>query len=237
LKPIFLSCLSALFFFSQIAFANADLNSKFDAALDDLMSPDEIAVEAGFPRTEVQNVLRFNSADEIEHIEGIDLYKSFPLVLVVNKREAGLGAQRISVYENGVKTQEWKVSTGRERWERAKSGRRYFSVTPLGWYYPKSIIRDHWSNTWEAKMEFAVFFNGGVALHATTPDHYKELGARASGGCVRMEYKNAEYVYNRILAEGRGLVPYVQRDGSIQRDRRGNPRYTTNWKTLIAVVE
>lgn len=237
MKAKFLSCVSALLFFSQIAFANTDLNSISEQALDDLMSPDEIAAEAGFPRTEMQNVLRFNSAEEIAHIEGIDVYKSFPFVVVINKREAGLGAQRMSVYENGVKTQEWKVSTGRERWERAKSGRRYFSVTPLGWYYPKTIKRVHWSNTWEAKMEFSVFFNGGVALHATTPDHYKELGVRASGGCVRMEYKNAEYVYNKILAEGKGLVPSIRRDGSIQRDRRGNPRYITNWKTLIAVVE
>jgi hypothetical protein len=233
-KSLSLSYL-AIFLFSQLAQANSNLESS--AGLDDLMSPDEIASEAGFPRTEMQNAMRFNSADEIARIEGIDLYQSFPLVLVVNKNIAGLGSQRISVYENGVKTQEWKVSTGRERWELAKSGRRYFSVTPLGWYYPKSIVRTHWSNTWDAKMEFAVFFNGGVALHATTPDHYKELGARASGGCVRMEYKNAEYVYNKILAEGKGLVPSVRRDGSIQRDRRGNPQYINNWKTLIAVVE
>lgn len=232
---VFRSCLVGLFFFSQLAFANS--NQEASPALDDLMSPDEIANEAGFPRTEMQNFMRFKSADDIAHIEGIDLYKSFPLILVINKKIAGPGAQRISVYENGVKTQEWKVSTGREQWERAKSGRRYFSVTPLGWYYPKTIKREHWSYTWNAKMEFSVFFNGGVAVHATTPDHYKELGSRASGGCVRLEYKNAEYVYKRILAEGRGLVPSVRRDGSVQRDRLGNTQYTTDWKTLIAVVE
>jgi hypothetical protein len=228
---MFLSLMTAMFFFSQAVLADSG------DALDDLISPDEIADEMGFPRTEMGPVLGMKSAEEIGKVEGIDVYAAFPLVLVINKRNSGPSAQTISVYENGVKTQEWKVSTGRERWERAKSGRRYFSITPLGWYYPKTIKRVHWSYTWDAKMEFSVFFNGGVALHATTPEHYRELGARASGGCVRMEYQSAEYIYNRILAEGRGLVPYVKRDGGIYKDRRGNPQYTTNWKTLIAVVE
>ena len=235
MRSIFLSFLTTVFFFSQFALADSKLESS--TPLDDLMSPDEIANEAGFPRTEMQDPSAIKTVDDIARIEGVDIYSAYPLVLVINKRDRGFGAQRISVYEKGVKTQEWMVSTGRERWEIAKSGRRYFSVTPLGWYYPQTIKRMHWSNTWEAKMEFAVFFNGGVAVHATTPDHYSELGMRASGGCVRLEYKNAEYVYNRILAEGRGLVPSVRRDGSMQRDRRGIPQYTTNWKTLIAVVE
>lgn len=230
MKALVLSFMVSIFFLSQTTLAQ-------EQSLDDLMSPDEIAEEAGFPRTEMQHLPVLRSPDDFAQIEGIDLYKAFPLILVINKNASGPGAQRISVYENGIKTQEWKVSTGRERWELAKSGRRYFSVTPLGWYYPKTMSRDHWSHTWKVKMEFAVFFNGGVALHATTPDLYSRLGTRASGGCIRMEYQNAEYIFNRILAEGKGLVPYIRRDGSVYKDRRGNPQYTRNWKTLIAVVE
>ncbi|MFS4458111.1 L,D-transpeptidase [Bdellovibrio sp. HCB2-146] len=213
------------------AYANSEI------PLDDLMSPDEIAEEAGFPRTEMTEIPVIKNFEEINEVDGVSLINSFAIVLIINKRAAGPGAQTMQVYENGALTAVWPVSTGRENWEFAKSGRYYFTTTPKGYYYPKTIKRIHWSNTWDAKMEYAVFFNGGVAVHATTPDHYKQLGTRASGGCVRLHLDNAAYIYNRILAEGKGLVPRVGRDGTIKRDRRGTPQYFTNWKTLIAVVE
>lgn len=91
------------------------------------------------------------------------------------------------------------------------------------------------SDTWKAPMEFSVFFNGGVAIHATTPGYYGNLGRRASGGCVRLHRNNAQYVYERIQKEGQGLVPLINRDGTISRDRFGNMVRSVKWRTLIVV--
>ncbi len=224
--------LIVLTFISLTGFAKeADLKAN----LDDLMSPDELAAEVGQPRTEMS--IRINSLDDLYHFEGINVFSEYALVLVINKNSEGPGAQTMRVYENGVVSNEWPISTGRERQEVAKSGRRYFSVTPLGWFQPKTITRSHYSKTWQTDMEFAVFFNGGIAIHATTPYYYKELGTRASGGCVRLKKENAEYVYNKILKEGKGLVPAIGGAGTVSRDRRGQIIRSIKWKTLIAVVD
>lgn len=203
--------------------------------LDDLMTPDEIAEEAGFPRTEYPaHVL---SVDDVYNIEGVSIFQEYPLVVVVNKKNFGYGAQTAKIFENGELTMEWKVSTGREQWEVSKSGRFYFTKTPLGYFYPYSLNRKHWSGTWHALMEYSVFFNGGVALHATTPDHYPTLGQRASGGCVRLHKQNAQYLFERISEIGKGLVPIIKRNGTLARDRRGRIIRGIRWNTLIVVEE
>ncbi|KYG62008.1 L,D-transpeptidase [Bdellovibrio bacteriovorus] len=203
--------------------------------LDDLMSPDEIAEESGFPRTEIPLVVK--SVDDIARTESLDVFREFRVVLIINKKAAGVGAQRMRVYLNGFLTYDWLVSTGRERWETAKSGRTYFSVTPTGYFYPYMLNKDHYSETWKTPMPYAVFFNGGIAVHATTPGLYKQLGSRASGGCVRLQHENAAFVFNRIQTEGRGLVPVINRNGTISRDRRGNVIRRVNYRTLIIVED
>lgn len=226
----FKSCLLMfLFVFSHGAVASQS------QPLDDLASPDEIAGELGLPRTEFLSLTTFASLEDIRRVEGLDLTRDYPLIIVINKNVNGPGAQTVRVIENGRQTYEWKTSTGRERMEKAKSGREYFSTTPAGWFYPYYIVRNHYSNTWQVNMEFSVFFNGGIALHATTPDLYYLLGKRASGGCVRLRRENAEYLYARILQLGKGLVPVVRRNGSIARNWRGQVIREYNYKTLIIV--
>ncbi|MNL70470.1 L,D-transpeptidase catalytic domain [compost metagenome] len=61
-------------------------------------------------------------------------------------------------------------------------------------------------------MEFAIFFNGGIALHAAHPELYKYLGRRASGGCVRQHYQDAEYLYNLARAQRSKNVLIVVED-------------------------
>ncbi|UOF01182.1 L,D-transpeptidase [Bdellovibrio reynosensis] len=213
--------------------ANAEELSS-QPQLDDLISPDEIAEELGFPRTEMGvDVLSY---DDFYKSEAADFISEYPLVVIINKSNRGPTAQTLVMYENGFQTSVWQVSTGRERWELAKSGRRYFSATPVGYFYPYQLVRNHYSHTWKANMEFSVFFNGGVAVHATTPDHYKELGTRASGGCVRLLKENAEYFYRQIEAHGKGLMPVIKRDGTVSKDRWGNPVRAIKWKTLIVVI-
>lgn len=201
--------------------------------LDDLMTPDEIAEEIGAPRTEATTI----NPDEIALKDGINIFREYALVIRVNKSAYGPGAQTMTVYEMGYPVATYLVSTGREQYERAKSGRWYWTTTPPGTFTPYSLIRNHYSNTWEAHMEYAAFFNGGIAIHATTPDHYKELGRRASGGCVRLHKDHAKIIYEKIQSQKRAMVPLFNNNGRVARDVNGNPIRVMGYNTLIIVEE
>ncbi|HEX7675125.1 MAG TPA: L,D-transpeptidase [Bdellovibrio sp.] len=201
--------------------------------LDDLMTLDELAYEvAKPPRTEMHPVI---SPESIAEHDGIDIYKEYAIVLHINKSALGPGAQHMQVFEGGNQTYDWPISTGREQYEKAKSGRWYWTVTPAGTFSPYKLERDHYSSTWDAHMEYAAFFIGGVAVHATTPDHYKQLGQRASGGCVRLRKDNAQVIWEKISAQPQALVPLFAANGRVARDLNGNPIRVMGWNTLIIV--
>jgi lipoprotein-anchoring transpeptidase ErfK/SrfK len=200
--------------------------------LDDLMTPDELAAEVGITEpTDLSPQIEPFTPAQIYDTYGVDVYSEFPVVIVVSK-----GSQTATVYHNGSQVNSFLVSTGREKYERAKSGRWYTTTTPTGWFSPKSYVRKHWSGTWDALMEYAIFFNGGVALHATTPDHYKELGHRASGGCVRMHKTNAIWFWDLSLSEKTANVPYFTRGGQILRNRDGSIKRHNASGTLVIVT-
>lgn len=237
---------SLLILFSTVSFLAAcspengirvHVNPQQDS-LQDVASPDEVAAELGLeqPALEMDQVLPL-SLEQHGKTAKLDLLQYFPVVVVVNKAVKGPSAQTMKLYHRGVLMNTFKVSTGREKDEIAKSGRKYFSVTPVGWYAPTQTFEKYWSNTWQAWMEYSVFFVGGIATHATTPDHYKELGSRASGGCVRLEKKNAKIVYDLVLGEGQGEVPVFTRDGKISKDLWGNVKTKKSWNTIIIVED
>ncbi|MGA1802797.1 L,D-transpeptidase [Rhizobium sp. HT1-10] len=90
-----------------------------------------------------------------------------------------IAAQTMTVSKDGVTRYQWKVSTARPGY-----------VTPTGNYTAKWLSRDHHSKKYDnAPMPYAVFFNGGYAVHGTT--HVRRLGQPASHGCVRLETENA----------------------------------------------
>lgn len=133
--------------------------------------------------------------------------RSHRLVIAVNKASKGPGAQTLTMYENGTEILKQKISTGREKTEKAKSGRVYLSTTPKGYFRPTKMYQDYLSYTWNAPMPNAVFFIGGIALHATTKSHYAELGTRASGGCVRLLLETSKLIRTKVMETGRGAQP------------------------------
>lgn len=133
--------------------------------------------------------------------------QSHRLVIAVNKAAKGPNAQTMTIYENGVEILKQKISTGREKTEKAKSGRVYLSTTPKGFFRPTKVYKDYLSYTWNAPMPNAVFFIGGIAVHATTKSHYAELGTRASGGCVRTILETSALVRQKVMESGRGSRP------------------------------
>lgn len=177
------------------------------------------------------------------------------LVIAVNKAAKGPNAQSLTIFENGVETFKTKISTGREKQETAASGRVYFSTTPKGYFRPTKIYKNYLSYTWNAPMPNAVFFIGGIALHATGTSHYAELGSRASGGCVRLRLEASKMIREKVMDTGLGSRPgqYKLIAESKGRDRisknsvsvDGVDRMTgdllnsklTSWDTVIVVYE
>jgi lipoprotein-anchoring transpeptidase ErfK/SrfK len=111
-----------------------------------------------------------------------------------------LSQQRIHIQVyvgNSVTTYDWPVSTGRKGFE-----------TPVGKYGVLWADADHRSSIYEnAPMPFAVFFNGGYAIHGTT--EVAHLGKPASHGCVRLDPANAEILYNYVNEVGKASTRIV----------------------------
>ncbi len=90
-----------------------------------------------------------------------------------------IAAQTMTVSKDGITRYQWKVSTARPGY-----------VTPTGNYTAKWLSRDHHSKKYDnAPMPYAVFFNGGYAVHGT--NEVRRLGRPASHGCVRLDTENA----------------------------------------------
>lgn len=153
------------------------------------------------------------------------------LVIAINKAAKGPEAQTLTMFENGVEIFKEKISTGREKQEKAKSGRVYLSITPKGYFRPTKMYRDYLSYTWNAPMPNAVFFIGGIAIHATTKSHYKELGTRASGGCVRTILETSKMIREKIMETGRGLGQY-----SILAEAKGRNRIANNMVSVDKIA-
>mgnify|MGYP006189672635 CR=1 FL=1 len=153
------------------------------------------------------------------------------LVIAVNKAAKGAGAQTLTMFENGVEIFKEKISTGREKREKAKSGRVYISATPKGFFRPTKMYRDYLSYTWNAPMPNAVFFIGGIAIHATTKSHYKELGSRASGGCVRTILETSKMIREKIMETGRGAGQF-----SILAEAKGRNRIANNMVSVDQIA-
>lgn len=147
------------------------------------------------------------------------------LVIAINKAAKGPDAQTLRVFENGVEVLKEKISTGREKEEKAKSGRTYFSTTPKGFFRPTKVYRDYMSYTWQAPMPNAVFFIGGIAVHATGKSHYPELGTRASGGCVRTKLEISKLIREKVMETGKGKEPGQFK---VVKESEGRNRITNN---------
>jgi lipoprotein-anchoring transpeptidase ErfK/SrfK len=105
--------------------------------------------------------------------------------------QVSIPTQTMTVTEDGVTKYRWKVSTARKGYH-----------TPAGSYTAKWLSRDHHSKKYDnAPMPYAVFFNGGYAVHGTY--ELKRLGLPASHGCVRLQPENAAKFFS--LASEAGL--------------------------------
>jgi lipoprotein-anchoring transpeptidase ErfK/SrfK len=100
--------------------------------------------------------------------------------------------QKMSVFIDGTKKYDWRVSTGRPGY-----------ATPTGTYTATSMNEVWYSKEWDnAPMPHAVFFmTDGHAIHGSY--EVKSLGKPVSHGCVRISPQNAGILY--ALVEKNGL--------------------------------
>ncbi len=201
-RTILFSFLALTLLFSGCAKSKniADLKSQ---SLADMLSPDELAEE--------MKVDRRTRAKQQPSMDA-------RLQIFIDKAAHGTSstAQKMMIYLDQKLVARWYVSTGREQMETSVSGRRYRSSTPRGIFRIYKRVKNYFSNTWQAPMPFAQFIIGGVAIHATTASHYRELGARASGGCVRLHSENAQKLWKLVADVGIPDVVVVIYDSAVQ---------------------
>lgn len=108
--------------------------------------------------------------------------------------DVDIQTQQMQVRVDGRLTYTFDVSTGRKGHSTPKG--RYEVVRMYERYYSKKYDN--------APMPYAIFFNGGYAIHGTTD--IKHLGKIASHGCVRLHPDNARVLYDLVQQEGRDSV-------------------------------
>jgi lipoprotein-anchoring transpeptidase ErfK/SrfK len=108
-----------------------------------------------------------------------------------------LSTQRMTVAIDGRAAHSFAISSGRAGY-----------ITPTGSFRPQWTARMWHSRKYDnAPMPHAVFFNGGIAVHATTATGM--LGRPASHGCIRLAPANAQTFYNVVHRYGMGETRIV----------------------------
>lgn len=108
----------------------------------------------------------------------------------INKDE-----QRMHLYLDGRQHDSWPVSTGLRRYETPD-----FDRHPNGRVYTRYTSRTYPGGDYKGlgNMPYAVFIQGGFAIHGTPEGNWSKLGQRASHGCIRLHPHDAEY-FNRLV--------------------------------------
>jgi lipoprotein-anchoring transpeptidase ErfK/SrfK len=98
--------------------------------------------------------------------------------------------QEMNVASDGRTIYTFDVSTGRAGY-----------TTPTGNYKPIRMHKMWYSSKYEnSPMPYSIFFHGGYAIHGT--GDLKHLGQVASHGCVRLDPKNAEKLFELVNQVG-----------------------------------
>jgi lipoprotein-anchoring transpeptidase ErfK/SrfK len=116
-----------------------------------------------------------------------------------------LTRQKMTVSERGVVVGSWPVSSGTAEFR-----------SPTGTFRPLWMSKMWYSKKYDnAPMPHAVFFSGGVAMHATQATGL--LGRPASHGCIRQSPANAATTYRLVAKHGNAHTKIVV---------HGTPRYS-----------
>ncbi|MGE0527313.1 MAG: L,D-transpeptidase [Bdellovibrionales bacterium] len=125
--------------------------------------------------------------------------KSCPVFIHIMK-----STQTATLYLDGQPTDEgaWPVSTGKgnrtPNMDRHPNGRVYDAYTSNA--YPGGDYMGL------GNMPYAVFIQGGYAIHGTPRQNWSKLGSKDSHGCIRLHPDNAYYFNQLVRSYGVGQV-------------------------------
>ena len=113
--------------------------------------------------------------------------------------DVDLNLQRLFLYIDGVLTYTWKTSSGRFGFETPP-----MDSHPNGRMYEKHTSPKYPEGDYHGlgNMPFAVFIEGGYAIHGTTKGSWGNLGTPASHGCIRLHPDNAEMFFVMVRRTG-----------------------------------
>lgn len=191
-----------------------------------------------------------------------DLFPYFDLYLYVSKStpDKGPWAQRMFVMakqpnQSFTLLHTWLVSTGKEEQMVSPSGRTLGTHTPDGMFKLDRgrFYKDYTSRQWKSPMPNAMFFDwqiegrpSGLAIHGSDDNGAKELGNRASHGCIRLSAANAKTLFELIQANYKGRVPVFSIDqttgtmstkGNFRRDEKGRIVMRQGYKVLVFIED
>lgn len=186
----------------------------------------------------------------------------FDLFLYVSKAtpDKGTWAQKMFVL---AKTEDhvyelkhsWLVSTGLEEQVMSPSGKMLGTNTPEGIYKLDRYrsYEDYTSRQWKSPMPYAIFFDwktqgrtSGLAIHGSDAKGEKDLGNRASHGCIRLSTESARTLFTMITTQYKGRVPKFRIDpetgtmstkGVLVRDENGKVQMTPGYKVLVFIED
>ncbi|MCO5141477.1 MAG: L,D-transpeptidase [Oligoflexia bacterium] len=149
--------------------------------LDDLASPDQILQEI------------MENQPELIDLDAEATASKPRLKIYIDKARQFLWTE-----EDGIVTNKWLVSSGKEVLKCPPNGDCYMADTPDGTFVPFRMEEFYTSKLWDARMDYAIFFNGGIALHATYGENIGLLGTKQSGGCIRQAEEDAKYLFHMV---------------------------------------
>lgn len=105
--------------------------------------------------------------------------------------------QDLTLYIDGYYSGSWDVSTGKSGYSTPN-----FDRHPNGRIYDRYTSTKYPNGDWNGlgNMPYAIFIEGGFALHGTPQGNWRRLGTPASHGCIRMHPDNA-YTINRLVRQ------------------------------------
>lgn len=187
----------------------------------------------------VRNTRAVTPFDQRTLLDPNDWKSQFKLVIWINRSIRGPTAQTLQVWDQGRRVMAVHVSTGKAPTPRDSKA----ILTPVGYYTPTWLNKDHRSKAFNfAPMPYAIFFNGGVAIHERPANAQWAIGQPASHGCVRMpregKSRSAETLYKMVQAAGTGEIPEFSIYGNAVMDPTTyKPKTRTGYKTLVIVEQ
>lgn len=107
------------------------------------------------------------------------------------KAHIDLSTQTMEVWVDGWRRYTWPISSARKGYR-----------TPTGSFQPYRMHRRYFSRKYDnAPMPYAIFFQGGYAIHGTSD--LRRLGRPASHGCIRLHPQNAATFFALVSEVGR----------------------------------